>query len=134
MKKSVRPSKADIERALEDTAGADKVAAKAPSWGDVQDALKVIPTPGKDGTMEASIPLSPAMVGPYQELYAPQWRADAERAAEIRGRQPTTKIRRGGSTQVVQERFAEQVERKFHQPRASIIVPELPWKRGKESA
>lgn len=134
MKKSVAPSKADIERALADTAGADKVAAKAPSWGDVQDALKLIPTPGKDGEMEASVRLDPSNAGAYQELYAPHWRADAERAAEVRGRQPTTKIRRGGSTQVVQERFAEQVERKFHQPRASIIVPELPWKRGKGGA
>lgn len=133
MKKSVAPSKADIERALADTAGAEKVAAKAPSWGDVQDALKIIPTPGKDGELEASVRLTPETAGPYQELYAPHWRADAERAAEIRGKLPTTKIRRGGSTQVVQERFAEQVERKFHQPRASIVVPELPWKR-KEGA
>jgi len=80
--------------------------------------------------MEASIPLNDKRaIGLYQELYAPHWRADAERASEVRSRQPMTRIRRGNGTQVVQERFAETVERKFHQRKASIIVPEMPWKR-----
>lgn len=129
MKKSVKPSKAEIERALEDTAGAEKVAAKAPSWSDVQAALKVIPKPGENGEVVASVPLGPENVGAYQELYKPQWRADAERAAEVRGRQAMTTIRKGDSRQKVQERFAEVVERKFHVPRAGIVHPGLPWKK-----
>ncbi|HTF39007.1 MAG TPA: hypothetical protein VK754_00245 [Propionibacteriaceae bacterium] len=135
MKKSVAPSKADIEQALEDTAGAEKVAAKAPTWGDIRDGFKLLPSESKDGSFEASLPLNPETdqgrknIGLYQEMYAPHWRADAERASEVRGRQPTTVIRRGGGHQTVQERFAEQVERKFHTARASIVVPEMPWKR-----
>ena len=65
-------------------------------------------------------------------IFTPQWRAESERAAEVRGREPTAVIRgRHGKAQRVQERHAEYVERKMHTPRASIVVPEMPWKRKK---
>lgn len=135
MTKSVKPSEAELKQALEDTAGAEKVAAKAPSWSDVKDGFKVIPSEGENGEVVANVPLDPSTedgrrnIGLYQEMFAPQWKADAERSSEIRSRHATTTIRRGSGTQTVQERFAEVVERKFHTPRATIVVPEMPWKR-----
>ena len=141
MKKPANFSKAEIDRIVSDSADAAKPIAKAPTMADVRDGFRAIVTEGADGVQETSVPLDPNTdegrrnIGLYQEMFTPQWRAESERSSEVRGREATTVIRgRHGKAQRVQERHAEQLERTAHTPRASIVVPEMPWKRKRRKA
>lgn len=132
---SVKPSASDVKRAVEATKGVKPVADTAPSWSDVKDGFKVVPVE-QGGALEANVSLDQRTeegrknAGLLQEMYAPHYRAEAERAANLRGSQPKATIRKGNQRIKVNEAFAETVERKHHTPRATIVVPELPWKRG----
>jgi len=133
--KSPRLSKAEVERAITDSAGAAKPFEKAPSHADLRDALGVVPN--ADGKIDATVSLDPDTAegrrnrGLYRELYDPQWRAEAERASELRGREPVVTIRdQHGRPKKVQERFAERLERRAPS-RTTITVPEMPWKRNR---
>lgn len=132
---SAKPSATEIKKALAETAAVKKVTDAEPSWSDVKDGFKVIPVQDGDG-IKASVSLDQRTdegrrnAGLLQEMYAPMHRAEADRAAEVRGRQPKAKIRKGAGRAEVAEWMAEKVERKHYQKRASIMVPELPWKKG----
>lgn len=134
--KSPAFSSSELSSIISESEAAAKPAKKLPTWDDVSSALQTPLRHNEDGTVEASVPIDPSTpegqrtLGAYAELMVPFHRASAERANEVRGRAPKTTVAGPkGERRTVREEHAEQVERKFHTPRASIIVPEMPWKR-----
>jgi len=134
--KSPKFSDSELRNVISDSADAAKPAAKLPTWDDVAHGLKAPLTHHEDGTVEVNVPIDPTTpegqraLGAYAELMQPFHRASSERAQNVRGREARTDVRGPrGETRRVREAHAEQVERKHHVPRATIVVPEMPWKR-----
>jgi hypothetical protein len=134
--KSPAFSEKQLASIIEDSADAAKPAASLPSWDDVSHGMQTPLKHNEDGSIEADVPIDPTTaegkraLGAYVELMLPFHRASAERASNVRGRTPQTVIRGPeGKPRRVTEQFAERAERKFHRARASIVVPEMPWKR-----
>ena len=139
--KSPAFSEKELASIIEDSAAAAKPAASLPTWDDVGHSLRAPIQRNDDGTVEVNVPMDPTTaegqraLGAYSELMEPFHRASATRAKSVREREPHVEVLGpGGEKRRVREQHAEQVERKFHRPRTSIIVPEMPWKRNKESA
>jgi hypothetical protein len=139
--KSPAFSKKEIDSIIEDSAAAAKPAASMPTWDDVSRGLRVPLKHNEDGSIEANVPIDPTTdegrrsLGAYAELMTPFHRASAERAQTVRARDSRVTVSGpGGRPREVDEKHAERVERKFHRSRASIVVPEMPWKRGREDA
>jgi hypothetical protein len=138
-------SKAEIARALDDTREASKVAEKGVGWSDIKDGFKVVPKTDQNGVMEANVSLDQSTdegrrnAGLMQEMYRPYYRAESERASEIRGRQPMVTIRdERGRERKVQQRFAEHLERKLIAKRPSherrtFTRPRMPWEEEDEA-
>lgn len=124
---SKRPQDVDVRRAVADTESAlesiQKVKSQRPTWEDYvsEGIIDSVPEPGPDGSFNASVNGHERVVKMLQmneqanRLEA--WHAD--NSAES----PRRRERR--------EAREEIKARKFHRPRASIIVPEMPWKRRK---
>lgn len=135
MSRSANLSASEVKAIVADSADAAKPAAKLPSWGDIKDGFKAIVKENADGTCEANVPLDPSTedgrkaMGLLQEMYRPAWRAEGERAQEVRGRRAQVKVRADGKERKVPEQFAEIVERRKHVPRIGIVHPGLPWKK-----
>ena len=135
MKKSSDFSPSEANKLAEESAAAAKPAALLPDIQEVGEAFRMAPTPQEDGTLALDVPMDPRTVegkralGLMAEMMAPSWRAQSERAGNVRGRRPKARIRMGAKTREVAEEHAERAERHHHRPRASIIVPEMPWKR-----
>lgn len=139
--KSPALSESELRNVIDDSAAAAKPASKLPTWDDVSHALKSPLTHNADGSVEANVPIDPTTpegqrtLGAYAELLAPYHRASADRAQTVRAREARTVVAGpGGERRKVREEHAERVERKFHQPRATIVVPEMPWKRRRKRA
>lgn len=108
-----RPSKQDIESAAERAAAAEKVAALRPSLDDyVSEGVLPYKPDGK-----FSIPVDGKRVLQMNE--------QANRLAAWHGDNQAESPARRRKREAREERMA----RKNHRPRASIIVPELPWKK-----
>ena len=136
--KSPAFSDSELHSIIEDSAAAAKPAATLPTWDDVQSVMRTPLQRNADGSIEANVPIDPTTaegqrtLGAYAELLQPFHRASATRAATVRGRQSRVVVNGPqGTKREVNEAHAERVERKFHQRKASIIVPEMPWKRKK---
>lgn len=134
--KSPALSESELRKVIDDSAEAAKPAEKLPTWDDVRSNLKTPLTYNADGSVEANVPIDPTTpegrraLGAYAELLTPYHRASADRAARVRAREARVDvIGPRGEKRRVREEHAERVERRHFQPRASIIVPELPWKK-----
>ena len=117
--KRVTPEQAEDAAAA--VASLDKVGQLRPRWQDYVDegVIDSVPEPGPDGEPRASVQGHDKVVRMLQMNEAANnlsaWRADNLRdAPERRSRN---------------EARAERKARKFHRPRVSITVPDLPWKR-----
>ena len=121
----------DIGAALEHGAKLDQIQRRRPTWEDYVQAgvIESVPDPGADG--ERRVPIN----GHGSVVRALQMNEEANRLsaweADNRSeKRPKVKVRaQNGEVRYVPEERAERVERKFHRPRISITVPELPWKR-----
>ena len=110
-----RPSKQAIEDAKARSAAAEKVAALRPSLDDYV-AEGVLPHKPEG---KFSIPVDGRRVLQMNEEAnrAAAWHGDNQAESPARRRK--------------REERTERLARKNHRPRASIVVPEMPWKRRK---
>ena len=135
--KSPAFSDKELSSIIAESEAAAKPAAKLPTWDDVSSALKTPLKRNDDGTIEADVPIDPTTpegqrtLGAYAELMVPFHRASANRAAEVRASAGRETVRVAGGKREVAAHLAERTERRNHVPRASIVVPEMPWKRKK---
>lgn len=138
MMKSPTFSKSELSGIIADAEDAAKPAAKLPTWDDVSHELKAPVVRKEDGSVAVDVRIDPTTpegqraLGAYAELMTPFHRASADRASTVRAREARVDvIGPRGERRRVREEHAERVERAHHTPRASIIVPEMPWKRKK---
>jgi len=128
---ALRRSEASLREDKETVAKLDQIQRRRPTWEDYVQAgvIESVPDPGADG--ERRVPIN----GHGSVVRALQMNEEANRLsaweADNRSeKRPKVKVRaQNGEVRYVPEERAERVERKFHRPRISITVPELPWKR-----
>ena len=120
-----------VESAVADNAALEKVQRLRPRLEDyvAEGIIDSVPEPDLEGQIHARIE------GHEKVVRALQMNEEANRIAGWHGddrhaKRRTEKIRgRSGEAIYVRPEDAERRERKFHRPRMSIVVPELPWKR-----
>jgi len=118
-----KPDKAQVEAAIATNEALEKVQRQRPRWEDYvsEGVIDKAPEPDADGNCRVSVS------GHGNVVRMLQMNESANRLSawhgDNRAEAPARRARR--------EERAEKKARKNHRPRATIVVPEMPWKRKK---
>lgn len=120
------PSRDDVEQAMSQSAALDSVQRHRPHWDDYVSEGVIDSVPDSDASGEHRVQVR----GHENVVKMLKMNEEANRLAAWHGdnqaESPARRTRR--------EEREERVARKRHKPRAMFVVPEMPWKRKKESA
>ena len=115
------PSKEQVDAALASTAAVEKVQKKRPQWDDyvAEGIIPSVPQPDADGKVRVKVE------GHDNVVKMLKMNEEANRLASWYGDNQAESPNRRRRREERQEKLA----RKTHRARASIMVPEMPWKR-----
>jgi hypothetical protein len=119
--RSPKPTKKQIEAAIADNAALEKVQRTRPRWEDYVSEGVIDHAPEMDPDGQARVSVS----GHGKVVRMLQMNEEANRLASWNG---DNRAEAPGRVARREER-AEKKARKFHRASASIVVPEMPWKR-----